>query len=226
MFRVEEWENLCAVDAQQMERGVFEYENAEGSRGKVQCRQPHPAHSGGPARRRGAGAGGARCRLGGRVRQPVRRCAEGHCPGAGLRHRGKCTGTGHLQIGPPVRYGHLAVYADHLSGGGHCGHHELSVSADHRSGRGCGVGSGAAGPWRGAEHPADQLCGKPHQRPAERQLHRHPVLGLPVRSGNEEIRCGEHQVFLANTADAVSQIVRWIINWPPSASWVWCIPTW
>jgi len=32
-------------------------------------------------------------------------------------------------------------------GGSHCGRYELSVPPDHCSGRGCGVGSGAAGPW-------------------------------------------------------------------------------
>ena len=32
------------------------------------------------------------------------------------------------------------------------------------------------------------------------------------------------KTFMANTADAVSQIVRWIINLAPSASWVWSTP--
>ena len=35
---------------------------------------------------------------------------------------------------------------------------------------------------------AAQLCGKPRQRHHERQLHRHPVLGLHVRRGHEEDR--------------------------------------
>ena len=50
----------------------------------------------------------------------------------------------------------------------------------------------------------------------ERQLHRHPVLGLPVRSGHEKVSAQTApRLFLANTADAVSQIVRWIINLAP-----------
>ena len=33
------------------------------------------------------------------------------------------------------------------------------------------------------------------------------------------------KVFLSNTADAVSTIVRWIINWHRSASWALCSRT-
>ena len=47
---------------------------------------------------------------------------------------------------------------------------------------------GAAGSGRSHGHSAHQLCGKPRQRHHERQLHRHPVLGLHVRRGHEEDR--------------------------------------
>jgi len=41
---------------------------------------------------------------------------------------------------------------------------------------------------RGAEHPAHQLRRQPRQLSDERQLHRHPVLGLHVRPCHEEHR--------------------------------------
>ena len=51
--------------------------------------------------------------------------------------------------------------------------------------------------------------------PDERQLHRHPVLGLHVRPCMKNIGSDTTKKFLADTADAVSQVVRWIINLAP-----------
>ena len=64
-------------------------------------------------------------------------------------------------------------------------------------------------------HSAHQLCGKPRQRPAERQLHRHPVLACLFGLAMKKYGADSTKLFLANTADAVSQIVRWIINLAP-----------
>ena len=64
----------------------------------------------------------------------------------------------------------------------------IAVPGHGRAGRRCPVGRGAAGSGRSDGHSAHQLCGKPRQCHHERQLHRHPVLGLHVRRGHEEDR--------------------------------------
>ena len=174
-------------------RGVLRYENLESGCSKIQPDQPDPAHPDRPGSRFGAGTVSAGRGLGRRAGQPVRRCTEGHCPGAGVCHCGKRTGTGLVQAGPPLWHRDLAVHAHHLSGGSHCGHHQLYVPGHSRAGRCGAVRRDPAGSGRGAEHPADQLCGQPRQRPDERQLHRHPVLGLYVRHCHEEHRRREHQ---------------------------------
>ena len=125
--------------------GVLKYENVESCCGTLQRHQPDRANPDRSGRWRSAGSAGTRRRLGRRTRHPVRRCLEGHRTGSGLRHRGECAGTRLVQTRPPVWYGHLAVYADDLSGRGHCIHRKLHLSADGRPGRGRSVGCGAAG---------------------------------------------------------------------------------
>ena len=83
-----------------------------------------------------------------------------------------------------------------------------------------------AGSGRGAEHPAGQLCGQPRQRHHERQLHRHPVLGLPVWPCHEEDRCREHQGLpLPTRLTRFPRSSAGSSTWLRSASWVWCTPT-
>ena len=74
---------------------------------------------------------------------------EGHCPGAGVHYRGQCAGAGHVQAGPALWHGHLAVHAHHLPGRRHCGGDQLPVPSDHRSGRGGRIRGGAPGSGRG-----------------------------------------------------------------------------
>lgn len=47
-------------------------------------------------------------------------------------------GTGLVQAAPPLWHRDLAVYAHHLSGGSHCGHHQLYVPGQGGAGR-CGT---------------------------------------------------------------------------------------
>ena len=78
---------------------------------QVQLHQPDPAHCNRPGGRFGAGFDLPRCCMDRRIRQPVCRCAERRCPGAGVCYCCQCTGAGLLQAGPPLWYGGLAVHS-------------------------------------------------------------------------------------------------------------------
>ena len=59
-------------------------------------------------------------------------------PGAGRSSLWQARWHRLVQAGPPLWHRDLAVYAHHLSGGSHCGHHQLYVPGQGGTGR-CGT---------------------------------------------------------------------------------------
>ena len=201
MFLVEEWK-ICAIEVQLANGGsvtiwklwmrlAAKYTTASA------WSSAHPVRSGHRRGKAGTHSPGA---AGSGARHSVCRCPESS-PGAGLlsswltarwrRARPSWTDAS--------TNGHLAVkMLTTFLAGGHCIRHQLSVP-DQPSWRTRQNRPSFLEAWaRGAEHPAGQLCGQPRQRHHERQLHRHPVLGLPVGFlAMKKDRCREHQLRIA-----------------------------
>ena len=68
---------------------------------------------------------------------------------------------------------------------------------------------------RGCADVVDQYRGQSDSGHDRRQLHLHSDVGLPVRSCMKGIANESSKAFLANVADGVSQVIRWVINLAP-----------